>query len=371
MKKAKILSIFGTRPEAIKMAPVIKKLEGKVVEHKVVVTAQHRELLDQVLKFFKIKPDYDLGVMMPEQTLTTISVDILNKLERILEYEKPDLVLIQGDTPTAFSAATAAFYQKIPIAHIEAGLRTYNKYDPFPEEMNRQLIDVLCDIYFAHTETAKDNLLRENHPKENIFVTGNTVIDALFLATEKERKFLDKSLNKVDFRKKVILVTTHRRENWGETIEKIHKAIKEVVDKNPDVEVIFPVHPNPKIKESANKVLGQNKRVYLVKPLDYPDMSALLKKVYFVMTDSGGLQEEAPALGKPVLVLRRTTERPEGVIAGTAKLIGVDPKKIVKEANILLKDKTVYQKMAKAINPYGDGKASGRIVKVILKKFNA
>lgn len=370
--KIKVLSIFGTRPEAVKMAPVLAELSKfpDKIDSKVVVTAQHRGMLDQVLNFFQIKPDYDLGVMLPSQTLTLISVDILTKLHPILEKEKPNIILVQGDTATAFASSVAAFYQKIPIGHVEAGLRTYNKYDPFPEEVNRQLIDVVADYYFVPTKAAKENLLKENHPEENIVVSGNTVIDALLMATAKDRNFVDKNLDKVDFQKKVLLVTTHRRENWGETVRKIHSALLKLVERNSEVEILFPVHPNPEIVESAKKILGRNPRIHLVEPLEYSDIASVLKKVYLVLTDSGGLQEEAPTLGKPVLVLRRTTERPEGIEAGTAKLVGVDPEIIVQETEKLLKDEKAYEMMAKAINPYGDGKASERIVKIIIEKVS-
>lgn len=354
------------------MAPVVKALKKRKKEFitKIVITSQHREMLGQVLKIFRIKPDYDLGVMVPRQTLFDISIDILNKLGKVFAEEKPDLVLVHGDTPTSFVSSLVSFYMQIPCGHVEAGLRTYNKYDPFPEEINRQLIDILCDYYFAPTLAAKENLLKEGKPKNNIWVTGNTVIDALQEVAKKDYPFKNKHLEKVDFQhKKVILVTCHRRESWGEPMEKIFGGIRRVVEEFNDVEIVFPVHPNPIVRGAAEKILGKISRVHLVRPLDYRDMVMVMKKCYLVATDSGGLQEEAPALGKPVLVLRNTTERPEGIAAGTLKLAGTSSEQVYRAIKLLLGDKELYRKMSQVKNPYGDGKASQKIVQVILKNY--
>lgn len=363
---SKIISIFGTRPEAIKMAPVILELEKTHgINQKVVVTGQHRELLDQVVKLFGINVDYDLNVMKDQQHLTDVAVKILSQIGLIFEKEKPDLVLVHGDTITAFISALAALYHKIPVGHVEAGLRTYDKFNPFPEEMNRQLIDVLADLYFTPTKQTRNFLLREGKDPDSIFVTGNTVIDALLWVTQKNYRLLNQDLKKVNFNNRVILVTTHRRENLGEIMEGIHKAISIIVGEYDDVEVVFPVHPNPLVKEMAQKILGKTTKVHLVDPLDYRDMAMVMKKCYMVMTDSGGLQEEAPALNKPVLVLRETTERQEGIDAGTLKLVGVKEKNIVNAAVELLEDQEKYNLMANAVNPYGDGLAAKRIVRIL------
>lgn len=371
MNKVNILSIFGTRPCAIKMAPVLVELENypDQIKSQVAVTGQHREMLDQVLSLFGIKPDFDLKIMQPEQTLSYITASILEKLDKVLEEVSPDLVLVQGDTPTAFVSALASFYRKIPVGHVEAGLRTFNKYDPFPEEMDRRLIDHLGDYYFAPTSVSKQNLLREGLNEENIFVTGNTVIDALLMITKKDLQFEERRLDKVNFKNRVILVTAHRRESLGETMEGIFYAIRELVEKYPDLEVVFPVHLNPKVQRPAKQILGDNSRIHLLDPLSYNDIAKVLKGCYLVMTDSGGLQEEAPSLGKPVLVLRKTTERPEGIRAGTLKLAGVEKEKIVKEAQKLLDNHKEYKKMARSVNPYGDGKAAQRTVEAILFKY--
>lgn len=370
MTKKKILAVFGTRPEAIKIIPVVMALKKAGVKTMVVTTAQHKEMLEQVMRVFKIKSDYDLNAMLPDQSLSDISMTILWKMGRILEKEKPDMVLVQGDTATAFTSALEAFYHRIPIGHIEAGLRTYDKYNPFPEEMNRQLIDILCDLYFAPTQQAKENLLREGKPKDKIFVTGNTVIDAVLLIAKKEYKFRNKILNKINFKKKrIILLTCHRRESFGEKMESIFNGIKKIADEFKDVEVIYPVHLNPHVQKPAREILDKHPRIHLIKPLVYNDMVKLMKNCYLVATDSGGLQEEASIFNKPVLVLRDETERTEGIKVGTLKLAGTDSEKVYVLTKGLLKDKKEYQKMAQAKNPYGDGKASQRIVNAILRKL--
>lgn len=363
----KVMVVFGTRPEAIKMAPVVKALErDEDIDCKVAVTAQHREMLDQVLRLFVISPHYDLNIMQPGQNLFQITGRALKGLQGVYEKEKPHLVLVHGDTTTTFAAALAAFYLQIPVGHVEAGLRTGSKYSPFPEEMNRHLTGVLADLHFAPTERARQNLLRENVPGENIFVTGNTVIDALLATVEPGYRFEHPVLGKLDFeRRKILLVTTHRRENLGRRMREIYLALKEVVEKSPKVEIVFPVHKNPAVRRPVEEILGGLERVHLVEPLDYRPFVNLMQKCYLVLTDSGGLQEEAPSLGKPVLVLRDTTERPEAVEAGTVKLVGACREKIVGETLRLLRDEKYYQKMAGAVNPYGDGKASGRILEYI------
>ena len=368
----KIFIVFGTRPEAIKMAPVIKVLENSR-QFKIIttITAQHRQMLDQVLKLFKIYPHYDLNIMQNGQTLTDITSKVLQGLNDILEIEKPDLVLVHGDTSTTFASSLAAFYHQVPIGHVEAGLRTYNKYSPYPEEMNRKLTGCLSDIHFAPTRTAKEALLREGINPESIVVTGNTVIDALYHIVKEDFDFESASLNTIDYRnRKVILVTSHRRENLGEPMRNIFTAIKEIVMANEDIEVVFPVHLNPKVRELAREVLEGFDRVHLIDPLDYEPFTNLMNKCYLVLTDSGGIQEEAPALGKPVLVLRETTERPEAIQAGTVKLVGTNKETIVNETNLLLRDFKEYRKMANAVNPYGDGRASIRILQAVLKYFS-
>jgi len=364
----KVLSIFGTRPEAIKMGPVVKVIEAKdELKSIVCVTAQHREMLDQVLDVFDITPDYDLDIMKSKQSLTDITRRALKGLEEVIIKVKPDLVLVHGDTTTTFVGALAAFYQQVPVGHVEAGLRTFNKYEPFPEEMNRKLTGVLADLHFAPTTTAEKHLLDEGINPEQIFVTGNTVIDALSATISDDYKFTVDELNHIDFsNKKIIAMTAHRRENLGEPLKNICKGVLAVVEANEDVEVVYAVHLNPLVQKVANDILGNHKRIHLVAPLELKDMHNLLNRSYIVMTDSGGLQEEVPSMGKPVLVLRNVTERPEGVEAGTLKLVGTDKDLIVKSANELLNNKTAYEKMAQAVNPYGDGKASGRIVEHIL-----
>jgi len=366
--KYKVLFIFGTRPEAIKMAPVIKEFKKYTdFNVKICTTAQHREMLDQVLKFFNIKSDYDLNLMKPNQSIFDITVNALKALEKVLDLEKPDLIFVQGDTTTALVGALAGFYKKVKIAHIEAGLRSYNKYSPFPEEINRVLVGHLADYHFAPTEKAKENLLKENI-KENVYVVGNTVIDALFLGLDIIRKTSEgeyyKYFHFIDFSKKIILVTGHRRESFGKSFENICYALKEISERK-DVEIVYPVHLNPNVRKIVNRILKGVKNIHLIEPLDYPYMIWLMNKAYLILTDSGGIQEEAPSLGKPVLVMRKVTERVEGLKAGTAKLVGTDKEKIVRETLELLNNKKKYEKMAKAVNPYGDGKASQRIKSII------
>ena len=371
MKTPKIMPVFGTRPEAIKMAPVIKKLKTeKSIKTVVTVTAQHREMLDQVLDLFDIKVDYDLDLMKKNQSLTGLTGRILKKMEQIYLKEKPDLVLIHGDTTTTFSGALASFYQKIKIGHIEAGLRTNNKYFPYPEEMNRHLTGVLADIHFAPTDKARKNLIAENIARDNIYVTGNTVIDSMQEIVRRENKLNISELNDINFNsKKIILLTTHRRENMGQPMREIFKAVKEIVENNPQVELIFPVHLNPKIRNLTEKLLKPVKRIHLIEPLGYESFVNLMAKSELILTDSGGVQEEAPGLGKPVLVLRENSERLEAVKAGTVKKVGTDKEKIINNTQKLLDNQQEYKKMAKAINPYGDGNASQRIINRILFEF--
>ncbi|MGI6713126.1 MAG: non-hydrolyzing UDP-N-acetylglucosamine 2-epimerase [Bacillota bacterium] len=365
----KVLSVFGTRPEAIKMAPVVKALEKcPQILSKVAVTAQHREMLDQVLDLFQIRPDYDLNLMKHGQTLYDVTAQALTGLKEVMDREKPDLVLVHGDTTTTFVAALAAFYQQIKVGHVEAGLRTQNKFAPFPEEMNRKLTGSLADYHFAPTETAKENLLRENISQENIVVTGNTVIDALLDTIEKECSLSGLGLDGVNWEKKILLVTCHRRENWGEPMERIFRAIRQIKEQRPETEVIFPVHKNPLVRDLVQAILGSVEGIHIVEPLDYHPFAKLMSQSFMVLTDSGGMQEEVPSLGKPVLVLRDTTERPEAVKAGTVKLVGTSQEKIIFEALSLIDNDEVYQKMANAVNPYGDGKAAERIVSA-LKDF--
>ena len=359
------MTVFGTRPEAIKMAPLIKEIEKypDVLESIVCVTAQHREMLDSVLNLFEIKPDYDLNIMKANQNLWSITTDVLMKTKEVYETVKPDIVLVHGDTTTSMAAGLSAFYAKIPVGHVEAGLRTFDKYNPFPEEINRVFVDAVCYYHFAPTDTSLKNLKDAQIPQEHAYKTGNTVIDALlYIVNNKEADIsnlgLDESL-------KTVLVTAHRRENFGEPIKNICSAILKLVEKNKDIQVIYPVHPNPNIKNVVHELLGGHERVILTEPQDYAPFSTLMKKSYLIMTDSGGVQEEAPSLGKPVLVLRRTTERPEAVEYGTVKLVGTDADKIFEEADKLLNDKNEYQKMAEAVNPYGDGLASKRIVDIL------
>ena len=370
MNKIRVMTVFGTRPEAIKMAPLVKEFEKcDHIESIVCLTGQHREMLLQVLDSFDIKPDYNLDIMKPSQTITTITTAVLEGMEQIIKTTRPDILLVHGDTSTTFSGALAAFYNQIVIGHVEAGLRTYDKYSPFPEEMNRQLTSRLADLHFAPTKSNYDNLLKEKIDK-NVFITGNTVIDALKTTVRNNYKFSESMLNELDFTDaKYILLTAHRRENLGKPLENIFNAIAQIIEENKDVKVIYPMHLNPKVREPANRILGSLERVQLIDPLEVCDMHNLMDRCYMVMTDSGGLQEEAPALGKPVLVLRRETERPEAVEYGTVKMAGVEKENIVLLANTLLNDKLEYEKQAKAINPYGDGFASARILKAILYYF--
>jgi UDP-N-acetylglucosamine 2-epimerase (non-hydrolysing) len=370
MKKIKVMTVFGTRPEAIKMAPVVNALTADPTFDAVtVVTAQHREMLDQVLAIFNITPQYDLNIMKQSQSLTDITVHILTAINDILTQEQPDIVLVHGDTATTFAASLSAFYHQIAIGHVEAGLRTWQKYAPYPEETNRQLTDDLSDLYFAPTTTSKANLLAQHHPADQIFITGNTAIDALqqTVAADYRHDLLDH----LDPHHKMILVTMHRRENQGAPMERTFKAIRTVVDRHADVEVVFPVHLNPVVKHAADTILGNDPRIHLIPPLDVIDFHNLAARSTFIMTDSGGVQEEAPSLGKPVLVLRDTTERPEGVTAGTLKLVGTDPEQVATAMETLLTDQTAYDKMANAKNPYGDGHATERILDAIRYHFGA
>ncbi|OQQ92454.1 UDP-N-acetylglucosamine 2-epimerase (non-hydrolyzing) [Ligilactobacillus salivarius] len=369
MKKIKVMTVFGTRPEAIKMAPLVLELQKQSQRFEAITTvsAQHREMLDQVLDIFHIKPDYDLNIMHARQTLTDITSNVLINLDKILKEAKPDIVLVHGDTTTTFAASVAAFYNQIPIGHVEAGLRTWEKYSPYPEEMNRQMTDAMTDLYFVPTNQSKANLLKENHKEDNIYITGNTAIDALKQTVDKE--YHHDILDKVSPDNKLILLTMHRRENQGEPMRRVFKVIREVVESREDVEVIYPVHLSPAVQEAAKEILGNTERIHLISPLDVVDFHNLAARSYFIMTDSGGVQEEAPSLGKPVLVLRDTTERPEGVEAGTLKLVGTESEKVKKEMEELLDNDAEYQRMTQAKNPYGDGKASERILDAIAYCF--
>lgn len=373
MNRIKIVLIFGTRPETIKMFPIISEIKKypNLIELKIIVSGQHREMLDQMLKIFQINPDYDLNIMEQGQSLSHITKNGLLGIEKILKKERPSMVLVQGDTTTTFTGALAAFYQKIKIGHIEAGLRTNNKYYPFPEELNRHLTSVLADLHFAPTGKSCQNLLSEGVRRENVFVSGNTVIDSLFLMIKENYIFREPLLRDVKiFEKKIILVTMHRRENWGRPLRETCQALIKLIEDHLDLSVIFPIHKNPEIRKIVNEILKSKKEVLLLDTLDYKDMVNLMSKSYIILTDSGGIQEEAPSLGKPVLVLRDETERPEAVEAGVVKLIGTNSKKIIKEVKELLDHKEKYLEMTRNINPYGDGKASERIVKKILYNFN-
>jgi UDP-N-acetylglucosamine 2-epimerase (non-hydrolysing) len=368
----KLLFIFGTRPEAIKLAPLVLefKKHPDLFDTKVCITAQHREMLDQVMGFFELKADYDLDLMKPDQTLFDITAKGLKGLEKVLEKIVPDIIFVQGDTTTAFIGALAGYYKKIKIAHIEAGLRSGNKYSPYPEEVNRILAGHIADYHFAPTEAARANLQKEGI-EANIFVVGNTVIDALFLGLEKIKERGDESYKKgfgfIDWNKRIVLVTGHRRESFGEPFEQMCLALRDIAEKAADIQIVYPVHLNPNVRAPVNSLLKGISNVHLIEPLDYPRLIWLLNRSYLVLTDSGGIQEEAPSLGKPVLVMRDVTERMEGVTAGTARMVGTSREKIVREALLLLEDKTEYEKMAKAVNPYGDGKTCERIVEIIGK----
>ena len=369
MKKIKLMTVFGTRPEAIKMCPLVLEMQKypDFIEPIVAVTAQHREMLDQVLQLFAIKPDYDLNIMTAGQTLYDVTGRALAGLKDVLAEAQPDMVLVHGDTTTTFYGALASFYAHIPVGHVEAGLRTGNKFSPYPEEMNRKLTGAIADIHFAPTSTSKNNLLKENIDPAAIVVTGNTVIDALQTTVKADYRFTDSGLQKaLAGGKRLILVTTHRRENLGEPMRHVYQALRKVLENHPDVEAIFPVHKNPKVREIVDEELGKLAQVHLIEPLDYEPFANLMAKVDIVLTDSGGIQEEAPALGKPVLVLRDTTERPEAVDAGTVKLVGTAYDDVLRETSLLLDDSKYYQSMAEAANPYGDGRACERIIRKIL-----
>ena len=370
-KKIKVMTVFGTRPEAIKMAPIVLELKKHpdTITPVVAVTAQHREMLDQVLHLFHITPDYDLNLMAKGQTLFDITTRAMNGLDGVLTKEQPDIVLVHGDTTTTFAGALAAYYHQTAVGHVEAGLRTHNKYSPFPEEMNRRLTGCIADLNFAPTATSEQNLLAENVPEDSIFVTGNTVIDALHHTVQDDFSF-GEALPDIDFaHKRIILVTTHRRENLGEPMRHIYKALRSLTEEFSDVEIVFPVHKNPKVREVVNEELGGLPAVHLIEPLDYEPFANLMHRSYLILTDSGGVQEEAPALGKPVLVLRDTTERPEAVEAGTVKLIGTDRDRVYAEAKSLLTDEAEYRRMAESVNPYGDGQAARRIIQAILYHY--
>ncbi|BBA08911.1 UDP-N-acetylglucosamine 2-epimerase [Streptococcus oralis subsp. tigurinus] len=371
MKKLKVMVVFGTRPEAIKMAPLVLELQkhSDSIETITVVTAQHRQMLDQVLETFSIEPHYDLDIMGQNQSLLDITGKILEKFDPIVKQERPDMILVHGDTTTTFVASLVAFYNQVRIGHVEAGLRTFDKYSPFPEEMNRQMTDNLADLYFAPTSESKENLLKENHPESAIVITGNTAIDALKLTVQSD--YYHEVLDQLDTDKKLVLVTMHRRENQGQPMRNVFTALREMVDLHQEIEVVYPVHLSPAVQETANDILAGHDRIHLIEPLDVLDFHNLASRSYFIMTDSGGVQEEAPSLGKPVLVLRDTTERPEGVRAGTLKLVGTDPVRVKEAMTALLTDGALYIQMSQAPNPYGDGRASERIVQSIQQYFGA
>lgn len=367
MNKIKVMSIFGTRPEAIKMAPLVKELEKRAETESIVcVTAQHREMLDQVLETFKIKPDYDLNMMKQGQTLMDITIGALSGVDAVIKKAKPDIVLVHGDTSTTFAGGLAAFYNQVAIGHVEAGLRTYNKYSPYPEEMNRQMVDCMTDMYFAPTDLSRDNLIKEHVDPSKIYVTGNTAIDAMDTTvdegyTHPELEWLGDD--------KMILLTAHRRENLGEPMKNIFRGIRRVLDELPGYKVIYPIHKNPLVRAAADEIFGDCDRVKLIEPLEVFDFHNFQNRAHIILTDSGGIQEEAPSLGKPVLVLRDTTERPEGIKAGTLKLVGTNSENVYKETMRLLTDHDEYERMSKASNPYGDGHASERIADAIINKF--
>ena len=364
---ARVMTVFGTRPEAIKMAPLVQELARRPgIESLCCVTAQHRQMLDSVLHIFGLTPDYDLNIMQPRQTLSSITSRCLLGMEEVLEQAKPDLVLVHGDTSTTFAGALAAFYHQIPVGHVEAGLRTWDRYSPFPEEMNRTMVGDLAELHFCPTQSNRDNLAREGIT-EGVYITGNTVIDALATTVRKDFVFTTQLLNTLDYEnRRVILVTCHRRENYGAPMAQIMTALRRLADDFPQVDLVYPVHLSPVVREAAQKYLSGHERIHLIEPLDVAEMHNLMGRCYFVMTDSGGLQEEAPALGKPVLVLRRETERPEAVAAGTARLAGTGEQQVYDMAAQLLTDPAAYAQMAHAVNPYGDGHACARIADAVL-----
>ena len=367
MNKLKVMTVFGTRPEAIKMAPLIKELENRDnIDSIVCVTAQHREMLDQVLDIFNINPDYDLNIMKSNQTLTSITANVFDELNTVINEVKPDIVLVHGDTTTTLSASLAAFYNQCKVGHVEAGLRTYNKYSPYPEEINRQVTGVIADLHFAPTNESKKNLIKEGKCESDIYVTGNTAIDTL--KTTVKSNYTNEIIDKIG-NDRIILLTAHRRENLGDTMKNMFLAIKKIVEEFNDVQVIYPVHLNPKVRDVADEILGDNKKIHLIEPLNVVDFHNFMEKSYIIMTDSGGIQEEAPSLGKPVLVLRDTTERPEGVEAGTLKLVGTNKDNKNEATKELLTDKEVYKAMSTASNPYGDGFASKYIVDIIIDRL--
>ena len=367
MNKLKVMTVFGTRPEAIKMAPLIKELENRDnIDSIVCVTAQHREMLDQVLEIFNIKPDYDLNLMKSNQTLTSITANVLEELNTVINEVKPDIVLVHGDTTTTLSASLAAFYNQCKVGHVEAGLRTYNKYSPYPEEINRQVTGVIADLHFAPTNESKKNLIKEGKCESDIYVTGNTAIDTL--KTTVKSNYTNEIIDKIG-NDRIILLTAHRRENLGDTMKNMFLAIKKIVEEFNDVQVVYPVHLNPKVRDVADEILGDNKKIHLIEPLNVVDFHNFMEKSYIIMTDSGGIQEEAPSLGKPVLVLRDTTERPEGVESGTLKLVGTNKDNIYEATKELLSDKELYKAMSTASNPYGDGFASKYIVDIIIDRL--
>lgn len=369
MARIRVLTVFGTRPEAIKMAPLVKELEHRsdIFKSIVCVTAQHRQMLDQVLKLFRIYPDYDLNIMKPNQDLWSITTEVLMLMKEVFDKSKPDIVLVHGDTTTSMAAALSAFYARIPVGHVEAGLRTFNKFYPFPEEINRVFADAVSSYHFAPTDTSVQNLINSSINHEHIYKTGNTVIDALLHTVENNRA--DLSYIGLQPELKTILLTSHRRENFGEPIRNICRAVLELVEKNKDIQVVYPVHLNPNVQEPVKEILESKERIHLISPMEYAPFCTLMKESHIIMTDSGGVQEEAPSLGKPVLVLRTTTERPEAVEHGTVKLVGTDTQNIVTEVQNLLDNPDEYKKMSESINPYGDGLASKRIVEIIQKEF--
>jgi len=368
MKTCKVMTVFGTRPEAIKMAPLVHELKkhSEQIESVVCVTAQHRQMLDQVLEIFDITPDYDLNIMKDRQTLVDVTTRTLQSLDAVIKEVKPDIVLVHGDTSTTFVASLAAFYNQVAIGHVEAGLRTWDKYSPFPEEMNRQLTGVMADLHFSPTDGSADNLRRENKPEDAIYITGNTAIDALKTTVREDytHPVLDRF---ADY--KLVLMTAHRRENLGEPMRRIFRAVRRIVDEHPEIAVVYPVHLNPAVQEVAQELLGDHERISLIDPLDAFDFHNFARRAHLILTDSGGVQEEAPSLGVPVLVLRDTTERPEGIAAGTLKLAGTDEEQVYRLTKELLTDQQAYDAMAHAANPYGDGEASRRIVEAILHHY--